>query len=114
MREKFLAELPEAVARLRAMSFAWPVADLLGADARRAKALLAAPLGEAGRKQLADAWGAYRAALARVASTPLADSPERYAAERAAVVAADRVRQAMAPLTREWLSKGGCFPTEGK
>jgi len=112
VRETFLAELPEAVARLRAMSFAWPLTDLLGADARRAEALLAAPLDEAGRKRLADAWEAYRAALASVAATPLADSPERYAAERAAVVAAERVRQAMAPLTREWLSKGGCFPPE--
>jgi hypothetical protein len=112
VRDAFLAELPELVRRLRETSFAWPVADLLGHDASRATALLAAPLPAAEKQALRDALAAYDAAARRLRAVPVADTPERHAAERGAIVAAERVRAAMGPLIRLWLERGGVFQGE--
>jgi len=110
VRREFLAELPQRARRLRRTSFAWPITDLLGSrDRARVQALLGARLPQAGKDALAAAQAAYQAAAERLRAAPLGDSPRRCAAERAVIVAASRVREAMTPLVREWLAKGGVF-----
>jgi len=92
VRNQFLTALSRRMRDLRQMSFAWPVVDPLGADRSRVEALLNAPLPPADKQALVDAHAAYKVAAGRLASIPLRDTPSRYAAERAVIVAARRVR----------------------
>ncbi len=108
-RKKFVAELPDEVRRLRQMSFAWPIKDLLTSAQRgEVQAMLAAQwLPEDGRTALASASQAYESALTKQKAAPLDETEERFALEREVINRKQSLDEALAPLAAEWIRQGG-------
>ena len=112
VRERFLAELPERVKRLREMSFGWPVSDPLGKDLASAEFLLARSPAGGELEALRRACDECRTAAAAVKAMAPPDSPAHHKAERAALLAAERVRAVMVPVVKQWAARGGEFAPE--
>jgi hypothetical protein len=107
-RERFNAELPERLRKLREMSFAWPLREPLSPEVAQASALarderLPAELRQSvseARRMLDQAWAAFQ-------SAPAHEIEERVTRERAVLTARERLEKAVQPLRQEWVRRGG-------
>ncbi|MGD0091833.1 MAG: hypothetical protein ABSE73_18115 [Planctomycetota bacterium] len=114
VREQFIRELPERVKRLREMSFTWPIDDALPAALRKQAETLAAAefLPPEGRAQLRQVLSQYHAALDALHAQPIpaaggGQGEARFAKERAVLGLAAKVEDAVKPLLKQWVDKGG-------
>jgi hypothetical protein len=106
--QRFAAELPARVQKLRELSFAWPVTAQLDAAARaRGDRLIACEALPADQRRAArlalDAWEQSRR---RIEPMPATDTPERFAVERAALDQQRLAEAALRTLAREWVAQG--------
>lgn len=108
-REQFVKELPERVKKLREMSFVWPIRDALSPAMRRqVQALLAAEfLPQEGRGRLQKLMLEYDDAAAELRKEPPQPTLARFAKERAVLGLAGKIEDAVKPLLKQWVEKGG-------
>ncbi|MFP4027240.1 MAG: hypothetical protein ACLFWL_05565 [Candidatus Brocadiia bacterium] len=110
-RKKFTESLPRTVKALRQTDFSWPINDLLGKNSRKqCRVLLSCEkLDQGQRRQLKDALQKYQQSLEKLKSIPARGTPTRLLAEQEVIVREQRVKQAIDPLTGQWLKQGGIF-----